>query len=92
MSGLDENTEELSIRRRIRDAKRVVVKVGSSSITHAEGGIDHPALTELVSLLAERRHAGKEILLVSSGAIAAGMSPLGMTTRPTELQIGRAHV
>lgn len=74
-----------SIRAQIRDAKRIVVKVGSSSITHESGGIRHEALTELVGVLAERRHAGKEVLLVSSGAISAGMAPLGMATRPTEL-------
>lgn len=79
-----------SIREQIRDAKRIVVKVGSSSITHTSGGINHPALTELVAILAERRHAGKEVLLVSSGAISAGMAPLGMETRPTALPQAQA--
>ncbi|CAM3511233.1 glutamate 5-kinase [Dermacoccus barathri] len=79
-----------SLREQIRDAKRVVVKVGSSSITYTSGGINHSALTELVGILAERRHAGKEVLLVSSGAISAGMAPLGMQTRPTALPEAQA--
>ncbi|KLO62731.1 gamma-glutamyl kinase [Dermacoccus sp. PE3] len=79
-----------SLREQIRDAKRVVVKVGSSSITYTSGGINHSALTELVGILAERRHAGKEVLLVSSGAISAGMAPLGMQMRPTALPEAQA--
>ena len=78
-------SNQQDVRNAIRDAKRIVVKVGSSSITFNEGGINHPALSELVGVLAERRHAGSEVLLVSSGAIAAGMGPLGMQQRPTEL-------
>lgn len=79
-----------AVRAQVREAKRVVVKVGSSSITHTSGGINHEALTELVGVLAERRHAGKEVLLVSSGAISAGMGQLGMPTRPTELPQAQA--
>lgn len=79
-----------SIREQIRDAKRVVVKVGSSSITYPGGGINHEALTELVGVLGERRHSGKEVLLVSSGAISAGMGQLEMSTRPTELPRAQA--
>ena len=73
------------VRSTIRDAKRVVVKVGSSSITYPTGGINHQALSELVSVLAERRHAGTEVILVSSGAISAGMASLNMSERPTDL-------
>lgn len=84
-------TEEPSdVRVRIRDAARIVVKVGSSSITHGTGGINHDALTDLVAVLAEQHHAGKEVLLVSSGAISAGMAPLGMRVRPTELPRAQA--
>ncbi|HCQ18879.1 MAG TPA: glutamate 5-kinase, partial [Dermacoccus sp.] len=79
-----------AVRAQVREAKRVVVKVGSSSITHTSGGINHEALTELVGVLAERRHAGKEVLLVASGAISAGMGQLGMPTRPTELPQAQA--
>ena len=73
------------VRRTIRDARRIVVKVGSSSITYASGGINHSALSQLVGVLAQKRHAGAEVILVSSGAIAAGMASLNMSERPTDL-------
>ncbi|HBO53888.1 glutamate 5-kinase [Janibacter terrae] len=73
-------------RRAVADARRVVVKVGSSSLTSAAGGeLDVARLTALVNALSVRRSAGTEIVLVSSGAIAAGIGPLGMETRPRDL-------
>ncbi len=66
-------------------AKRVVVKVGSSSLTTREGGIDDERLTDLVDALATARSRGLELVLVSSGAIAAGLAPLGLTKRPRDL-------
>jgi glutamate 5-kinase len=66
-------------------AKRVVVKVGSSSLTTADGGIDDERLRSLVDALAEARGRGLEIVLVSSGAIAAGLAPLGLRSRPRDL-------
>ncbi|MFB9378240.1 glutamate 5-kinase [Kineococcus gynurae] len=66
-------------------ARRVVVKVGSSSLTTAVGGLDANRLDELVDVLAARRLAGGEVVLVSSGAIAAGLAPLGMHRRPRDL-------
>jgi glutamate 5-kinase len=66
-------------------AKRIVVKVGSSSLTTAAGGIDDDRLRSLVDALAETRRNGPEIVLVSSGAIAAGLTPLGLRSRPRDL-------
>lgn len=66
-------------------AKRLVVKVGSSSLTTATGGIDDTRLEALVDSLATARTTGREIVLVSSGAIAAGLAPLGFTRRPRDL-------
>jgi glutamate 5-kinase len=66
-------------------AKRIVVKVGSSSLTTSGGGIDDDRLRSLVDALADRRTTGLEIVLVSSGAIAAGLAPLGFTKRPRDL-------
>ncbi|MFV0457695.1 MAG: glutamate 5-kinase [Actinomycetales bacterium] len=71
-------------------AERVVVKVGSSSLTSAAGGIDIDRLSALVDLLARRRAGGKEVVLVSSGAIAAGLAPLGLARRPTDLATQQA--
>ena len=59
-----------------RAAHRVVVKVGSSSLTDVEGGLDDDRLGALVDALAAQAPAGREVLLVSSGAIAAGLAPL----------------
>ncbi|PPK94164.1 glutamate 5-kinase [Kineococcus xinjiangensis] len=72
-------------REHLRTAARVVVKIGSSSLTTAQGGIDDPRLEALVAVLAERRTAGREVVLVSSGAIAAGLAPLGLERRPRDL-------
>ncbi|TIC80763.1 glutamate 5-kinase [Nocardioides sp. GY 10127] len=69
----------------VTQAQRVVVKVGSSSLTTAAGGIDPARLGALVDVLVEARGRGAEVVLVSSGAIAAGLAPLGMKRRPTLL-------
>ncbi|MGQ0630696.1 MAG: glutamate 5-kinase [Sporichthyaceae bacterium] len=71
-------------------AKRVVVKVGSSSLTSAAGGLDASRVDALVDALAARRAAGVEIVLVSSGAIAAGLAPLGLKKRPRDLATQQA--
>ncbi|MEN9693094.1 MAG: hypothetical protein RLZZ330_738 [Actinomycetota bacterium] len=67
----------------IKSAKRIVVKVGSSSLTTIDGGLDVDRLNNLVAAIASRTDA--EIVLVSSGAIAAGLAPLGLAKRPTDL-------
>jgi glutamate 5-kinase len=78
-------------RRALMAAGRVVVKIGSSSLTGSDGGnLDEQRISELVDVLAERRRAGSQVLLVSSGAIAAGLSPLGLTKRPWDLATQQA--
>ncbi|WP_394940770.1 glutamate 5-kinase [Psychromicrobium sp. YIM B11713] len=73
-------------REALAQASRIVVKVGSSSLTSLSGGISEEALTGLVRVLAERSNEhGTEIILVSSGAIAAGLAPLGLLRRPKDL-------
>ena len=71
-------------------ARRIVVKVGSSSLTTAAGGIDPARVRRLVEVLAASRGAGAEVVLVSSGAIAAGLAPLGLTRRPRALAAQQA--
>ncbi|MFG2222223.1 glutamate 5-kinase [Streptomyces sp. NPDC048644] len=65
------------------EARRIVVKVGSSSLTTASGGLDADRVDALVDVLA--KYQDKEIVLVSSGAIAAGLAPLGFDKRPRDL-------
>ncbi|MFG3237735.1 MULTISPECIES: glutamate 5-kinase [unclassified Streptomyces] len=63
-----------------------MVKVGSSSLTTAAGGLDADRVDALVDVLAKVRSGGeREIVLVSSGAIAAGLAPLGLLRRPKDL-------
>lgn len=75
----------VSVRAAVAAARRVVVKVGSSSLTSLDGGIDPHRLDALVDALAARRAGGSQVVLVSSGAIAAGLAPLGLTRRPRDL-------
>ncbi|MEU8569843.1 glutamate 5-kinase [Streptomyces pathocidini] len=111
-----------TVRDRVADARRIVVKIGSSSLTTAAGGLDADRVDALVDVLAKARNTGaargasaergggrregagaargasaegggggregggeKEIVLVSSGAIAAGLAPLGLARRPRDL-------
>ncbi|MCL3818204.1 glutamate 5-kinase [Aeromicrobium wangtongii] len=69
---------------------RIVVKVGSSSLSSASGGLDGERVDALVDALAAARERGDEIVLVSSGAIAAGLAPLGLTRRPRDLATQQA--
>ncbi|GAA2742510.1 glutamate 5-kinase [Terrabacter aerolatus] len=74
----------------ISSARRLVVKVGSSSLTGPDGGIDHDRLVGLADALARQHLGGTQIVLVSSGAIAAGIHPLGLTSRPRDLATQQA--
>ncbi|WP_148614362.1 glutamate 5-kinase [Nocardioides rubriscoriae] len=78
------------VRREVTEARRVVVKVGSSSLTTAQGGLDPDRLRALVDVLAGLRARGAEVVLVSSGAIAAGLAPLGLKRRPSGLAAQQA--
>lgn len=66
----------------LRDKKRIVVKVGSSTLTHT-GSLDLLKMERLVRVLTDLQNQGKDVILVSSGAIAAGREALGLTSRPT---------
>jgi glutamate 5-kinase len=67
---------------RIADARRLVIKVGSALVTNNGEGLDLNAITEWARQIAQLRQNGKEVLLVSSGAIACGMQRLGWAKRP----------
>ena len=67
-------------------AKRIVIKVGSSTLTGKAGDdLDPAAIDKLVDVVAKLKSEGKEVAVVSSGAIAAGLAPLGLKSRPTDL-------
>ena len=86
----------------LRDARRVVVKVGSSLVTNDGRGLDEAAIGEWCRQMAVLVHQGREVIMVSSGAIAEGMKRLGWAKRPHEIhelqaaaavgQMGLAHM
>ncbi len=80
----------MTVREQVASATRIVVKVGSSSLTTASGGIDPDRVRTLVDALAGARARGAEVVLVSSGAIAAGLAPLALPRRPRDLATQQA--
>ena len=78
------------VRRAVAAAHTVVVKVGSSSLTQPSGHLDVDKLTALVGAIAQVHMLGGNIVLVSSGAIAAGFGPLGFSSRPTDVATQQA--
>ncbi|MBV9293142.1 MAG: glutamate 5-kinase [Frankiales bacterium] len=74
----------------VATAKRLVVKVGSSSLASTTGGIDNDRVDALVDAIAARSATGTQVVLVSSGAIAAGIKPLGLARRPRDLATQQA--
>ena len=71
--------------RTLQQARRIVVKVGSSLVTNEGRGLDATAIGEWCRQLAVLRQQGREVIMVSSGAIAEGMKRLGWRTRPVEI-------
>src|SRR5690606_31747252 len=67
-------------------ASRVIVKIGTSSRTDDRGVIDEAAIGKLSDEVAELRRAGHDVVIVSSGAVAAGVAALGLDARPTDVQ------
>ena len=75
----------MNYRERLKDKKRIVIKIGSSSLTHSETGrLNLRKLEVLARELSDLRNQGKDVILVSSGAIATGVAALGMHEKPTE--------
>jgi glutamate 5-kinase len=71
--------DDKSARSYLKKAKRIVVKVGSSTVTHESGGLNIPVLASLAFQISELRTTGKEVILVSSGAVAAGRGKIGQS-------------
>ncbi len=68
----------------IQEAKRIIIKVGTSTLTHQNGRLNLRRIEHLVRVLSGLRNMGKEIILVSSGAVGVGMAKLGIEERPKE--------
>ena len=82
---------KMNLREHLKDKRRVVIKVGTSSLTHPETGMmDLIKLEKLVRELSDLHNQGKELILVSSGAIAVGRKTIGMKERPRKLELKQA--
>ena len=81
---------QAEVRRMIAAAGTIVVKVGSSSLTQPSGHLDPDKLDALAAALAQVRLMGGRVVLVSSGAIAAGFGPLGFDSRPVDVATQQA--
>lgn len=77
----------MNVRERLKDKKRIVIKIGSSSLTHSETEqLNLSKLEKLTRVLTDLRGQGKEVILVSSGAIAVGRTKAGMSKKPEEIK------
>lgn len=74
----------------VRTARSVVVKIGTTALTNPKGMFDAARLSDLADAIEARMKAGSDVVIVSSGAIAAGIEPLGLTRRPTDLATKQA--
>lgn len=75
----------------LKDKKRIVIKIGSSSLTHPEtGSLNLEKLERLIRILTDLRNQGKDVILVTSGAIAVGRKALGLFERPTKRSVKQA--
>ncbi|MDO5673171.1 MAG: glutamate 5-kinase [Actinomycetaceae bacterium] len=70
--------------------ERVVVKIGSSSLTRPDGGLDLNRIDMVCAAVAAQSRKDKEIIVVTSGSIAAGLGPLGLDTPPSDLSLAQA--
>ena len=77
---------ETQERQNLADKQRIVIKIGSSSLTHAQTGeVNLMKIEKLVRVISDLRGQGKDVVLVSSGAIAAGRQALGRHRKPDTL-------
>ena len=78
------------LRESIVHAKRIVIKIGTSSITYKSGKINLKKMEELTRVISDLQNSGKEMVLVSSGAVGAGMGKIGISEKPRELPMKQA--
>ena len=80
-----------NMREQIKDKKRIVVKLGTTTLTHeSTGSLDLQKMEKLVRILTDLNNQGKQIVVVSSGAIGVGRQALGITEKPHKLSVRQA--
>ncbi len=83
----EHGNKSMNYREKLKNKNRIVIKIGTSSLTHAETGrLNLRKLEVLIREITDLHNQGKEVVLVSSGAIGVGAAALGMKTRPDELK------
>lgn len=81
----------MNYRETLKDKKKIVIKIGSSSLLHEEtGGVDFRKLEKLVRIICDLKNQGKDVVLVSSGAIGVGFQALGLNVKPKTLSMKQA--
>lgn len=81
----------MNYREALKDKKRIVIKIGTTTLTHEKtGSLDLLKMEQMVRVLTDLTNQGKEVVLVSSGAIAVGRKTMGLIERPKELALRQA--
>ncbi len=81
----------MNYREMLKNKKKIVIKIGSSSIIHEEtGGVDFRKLEKLVRIICDLKNQGKDVVLVSSGAIGVGFQALGLKAKPKTVSLKQA--
>ena len=81
----------MNIREAVKDKKRIVIKIGSSSLMHNETGrLNLGKIEKLVRTIVDIKNSGKDVVLISSGAIAVGRMAIGLNEKPDELPVKQA--
>ena len=68
----------------ISKKKRIVIKLGTSTLTHRTGRLNIRRMTNLVRVMADLQNSGKELIIVSSGSVGLGVGKLGLQEKPTD--------
>lgn len=76
--------------RTISDKKRIVIKLGTSTLAHSTGKLNIRRMTNLVRVISDLHNSGKEIIMVSSGAVGLGTGKLGLSAKPKETKLKQA--
>ena len=69
------------------EKKRIVIKLGTSTLAHSTGKLNIRRMTNLVRVISDLHNSGKEIILVSSGAVGLGTGKLGLPSKPKETKM-----
>ncbi|NLM12461.1 MAG: glutamate 5-kinase [Epulopiscium sp.] len=80
----------METRNELKNCRRIVIKIGTSSLTHQNGSLHYARMEHLARVLSDLRNSGKEVVLVSSGAIGVGVERLGCQERPKEVEMKQA--